>query len=77
MCCISRHDKFVVGGKRLVFYNNSIVKDGGKGIIEEIEPIDADFNEYFNFLVVLTKYLFPTFKIPNSTLDLTSVSTTA
>ena len=56
MCCISRHDKFVIGGKRLVFYNNSIVAEGGKGNFnDDIYPIDADFNEYFNFIVVLTK----------------------
>ena len=40
-----------------MFYNNSIVKDAGGKVVEEIEPIDVDYNDYFNFLVVLTKYL--------------------
>ena len=56
MCCIPKYDKFVVGGKRLVFYNNSIVADNkGGNPQDEIYAIDADFNTYFNFIVILTK----------------------
>jgi len=57
MCCIARKDKFVIGGKRLVFYNNAVVADtrGGGNVFDEIYPIDANFNEYHNFLVVQTK----------------------
>lgn len=54
MCPMSKLDKFIIGGKRLLFYQNSIVKDNGQDV-SEIEPMDVYFNEYFNNLVVMTK----------------------
>jgi len=52
---ISRHDKFVLGGKRLQYYENNTSSKGMKNIQDEVFPLSIDFNNYFNCFVVLSK----------------------
>ena len=52
---ISKHDKFVLGGKRLIFYDNSAVSKSIKNFNDDICAVSVDYNVYYNWFVVLTK----------------------
>ena len=49
-------DKFVIGGKRLYFYENVAFTKNMKNFNDEISAIAVEFNEYYNWFVVLTKF---------------------
>ena len=49
------HDKFVLSGKRLNYYENAAVSKNMKSLNEDIYALCVDFNTYFNWFVVLTK----------------------
>lgn len=48
-------DKFVIGGKRLFFYENVAFTRNMKHFNDDICAIAVEFNEYYNWFVVLTK----------------------
>lgn len=50
-----KHDRFVLAGKRLTFFDNAEIQKTVKNANDEIYPLAVDFNLYFNQLVVLTK----------------------
>ena len=52
---IPKHDKFVLGGKRLLFYDNSAITKNIKNFNDDITAIAVEFNVYYQFFVVLTK----------------------
>ena len=52
---ITKHDRFVLGGKRLQFYENHGSFKTDRHVLDEIYPIQVDFNEYFNYFVVMSK----------------------
>ena len=45
---ICKFDKFVVGGKRLQFYENAASTKSVKSINDDITAIAVEFNEYYN-----------------------------
>ncbi|KRW99211.1 WD40-repeat-containing domain [Pseudocohnilembus persalinus] len=49
------HDKFVVAGKRQIFYENAAVTKSMKSINEDLTVLQVEFNTYYNYFVVLTK----------------------
>lgn len=55
---ITKHDKFVLGGKRLIFYDNSAVSKSIKNFNEDIYAVAIDYNSYYNSFSILTKYVF-------------------
>ncbi len=52
---MGKHDKFVLGGKRLTIYDNSAVSKNIRNFNEDIYAINVEYNSYYNFFVVLTK----------------------
>ena len=50
-----KHDKFVLSGKRLTYYENEAASKTMKNINDDINAITVEFNTYFNTFVVLTK----------------------
>jgi len=55
LAIIPKHDKFILGGKRMTFYDNSAISKSIKHFNEELYPIAGYYNEYYNTVVVLTK----------------------
>lgn len=58
LAIIPKHDKFVLGGKRMTFYDNSAISKSIKHFNEELYPIYCGYNHYYHTLCVLTKYNF-------------------
>jgi len=52
---IPKFDKFVIGGKRLLLYDNNYAKKNIKNFNEEIVPLFCHFNAYHRVFVVVTK----------------------
>ena len=52
---IPRYDKFVLGGKRLQFYDNSAITKNARNFNDDVYAIAVEFNEYYNWFVILTK----------------------
>jgi hypothetical protein len=50
-----KHDKFVLAGKRLTYYENAAVSKNMKSINDDIYSVAMDFNTYFNQFFVMTK----------------------
>lgn len=52
---IPKHDKFVLGGKRMFYFDNSAVSKSIKNFNEDVYAVHADYNSYFHTFTVMTK----------------------
>lgn len=52
---LPKHDKIVLGGKRLTFFENQAASKNVKNTSDEIHAVHVEFNQYYNCFVVLTK----------------------
>lgn len=48
-------DKFVVGGRRLMIYDNKFLEKEIKNFNHSVMPLQCQFNTFFHCFVVLTK----------------------
>ena len=55
LCNVEKYDKFICGGKRLTLFDNQALTKTMQSANEEIHAIHADFNYYYQTIVVLTK----------------------
>ncbi len=53
---MTKHDKIVLAGKRLTFFDNmSTNKNAKNAVNDETIPIRVEYNSYFHTFIILTK----------------------
>lgn len=53
---MTKHDKIVLAGKRLTFFDNLSANKNMKNIVnDETVPIRVEYNAYFHTFIILTK----------------------
>ncbi len=53
---MTKHDKIVLAGKRLTFFDNLSASKNSKNVAsDETVPIRVEYNAYFHTFIILTK----------------------
>ena len=53
---VEQYDRIIIGGKQITYFEGKYLKQNKNN--ENLYPLNADFNVYFNEIIILTKYLF-------------------